>query len=839
MSIRLYRHNQTAYQSVRVMLQETGKAAVIHPTGTGKSFLAFRLIEDLKDCRFLWLSPSEYIFQTQMENLQREDPDFPAERITFLTYARLLVLTPEDIEGLCPDVIILDEFHRCGARVWGKGIQLLLKQYPEAKVLGLSATAIRYLDNDRDMAEELFDRNVASEMTLGEAIVRGILPAPVYVSAIYEFDEELKKYQSRIRSLRGKGTREQNQKYLDALRRKLEASEGLDVIFSRYMENKAGKYIIFCANVEHLQKIQELSGKGFHSVDPSPHIYTVYADSLGSGREFADFQADDSDHLKLLYCIDMLNEGVHVRGISGVILVRPTVSPIIYKQQIGRALTAGEDQVPLIIDVVNNAENLCSIDALKEEMSAAVFWMRQNGQSEDIITETFEIKDQAEDCRKLFDKLEASLSGTWDQYYQAAKAYSKTHGNSLLTMPRRYVSPNGLSVGSWIQTQKLVRAGRQLGTLTKPQIALLDDIGMVWENRLDLQFEKNYGYALEYYQTNGDLLVPVAYKTADGFRLGAWINNLRQRYANGERSGMLNDDHRSRLEALGMQWNLPDYTWEKNIAEAIRWYQTRGPLSEGPVKYRTENGFALGMWLQNLRRSYQGKGKNRVLTEAQIRQLEELGMRWESRYDEMWSKSYLSAKQYFDRYGSVSDIPVSYTTSDGIALGRWIRRQQAALLHPEEGTTKLTARRIRMLAQIGVRKEELSDPWDQNFEILKDYQRQYGTLDLSQEVVHQGVWIGKWLSLQKRAHEDGTLTPERTARLESIGYDWMSRSERQWQERCREAAEFYQQHGNLQVSADRSSLRRWLKKQNTRHSNGQLKPKQVLQLEQLGMQWNS
>lgn len=77
-----------------------------------------------------------------------------------------------EIAGLQPSYIILDEFHRAGAECWGESTVALLKLCPEAKLLGLTATNIRYLDNNRDMAEELFDGRVASDMTLGEAIVR-------------------------------------------------------------------------------------------------------------------------------------------------------------------------------------------------------------------------------------------------------------------------------------------------------------------------------------------------------------------------------------------------------------------------------------------------------------------------------------------------------------------------------------------------------------------------------------------------------------------------------------------------------------------------------------------
>ena len=73
----------------------------------------------------------------------------------------------------------------------------------------------------------------------------------------------------------------------------------------------------------------------------NPNIYTANYNDPENSKAFCDFKADMSRHLKLLYCIDMLNEGVHVDDIDGVILLRSTVSPIIYMQQIGRCLSAG------------------------------------------------------------------------------------------------------------------------------------------------------------------------------------------------------------------------------------------------------------------------------------------------------------------------------------------------------------------------------------------------------------------------------------------------------------------------------------------------------------------
>ena len=155
----MFEHNQAAFDSVLDMLAETGKAAVVHPTGTGKSYIGFKLCEQFPDKKVCWLSPSEYIFNTQLENLKKDSDGWQPENILFFTYAKLMLLSGSELEELKPDYIILDEFHRCGAEMWGEGVERLLKMYPDTPLLGLSATAIRYLDNQRNMADELFVGN--------------------------------------------------------------------------------------------------------------------------------------------------------------------------------------------------------------------------------------------------------------------------------------------------------------------------------------------------------------------------------------------------------------------------------------------------------------------------------------------------------------------------------------------------------------------------------------------------------------------------------------------------------------------------------------------------------
>ena len=426
MALRLFEHNEKAYHAAVRMMEQYGKAAIVHLTGTGKSYVAFKLIEDNPEKVVIWLSPSEYIFKTQLESLKRNDPDFPLADVHFYTYAKLVCCTQAQLDEIAaqkPAYIILDEFHRAGAECWGESTVALLKLCPDAKLLGLTATNIRYLDNNRDMAEELFDGRVASDMTLGEAVVRGILPAPKYVTTVYQYQKALAKYQARVDNLRAPGIQDVNQKYLDALRRALEQADGLDRVFAHHITNKSGKYIVFCANKEHMDEMVSHVPEWFAGVNPDVAVYEAYSDDPNTDKAFADFKTDTSNRLKLLFCIDMLNEGVHVEGISGVILFRPTISPIIYKQQIGRTLTAGDNTTPLILDVVNNFEGLTSISGLQSEMQEAVHRLYANGEGDKIVTERFEVIEQVHDCRVLFERLQASLSSSWDHYFSEASIY--------------------------------------------------------------------------------------------------------------------------------------------------------------------------------------------------------------------------------------------------------------------------------------------------------------------------------------------------------------------------------------------------------------------------------
>ena len=217
----------------------------------------------------------------------------------------------------------------------------------------------------------------------------------------------------------------------------------------------------------------------FAGVNPDVVVYEAYSDDPNTDKAFADFKTDTSNRLKLLFCIDMLNEGVHVEGHFRGHPVPATDLPY-YLQA---ADWTGPDRwgqyaAPLILDVVNNFEGLTSISGLQSEMQEAVHRLYANGEGDKIVTERFEVIEQVHDCRVLFEQLQASLSSSWEHYFSEASIYYAEHGD--LNVPKLYTTPGGLSLGVWLVTQRRVREGQIQGNLTEQQIARLDSIGMVW-----------------------------------------------------------------------------------------------------------------------------------------------------------------------------------------------------------------------------------------------------------------------------------------------------------------------------------------------------------------------
>lgn len=831
MAFNLFEHNRAAYESAVNMMKRTGKAAVIHPTGTGKSFIAFQLALDNPDKRICWLSPSEYIFRTQIDNLLSESPNISLNNVQFYTYARLMTMTDKEIEDILPDYIILDEFHRCGALVWGAGVIKVLKTFKEAHILGLSATNIRYLDNQRDMADELFDGNVASYISLGEALARGILNTPKYIVALYSYERSLDKLATRVCRAKSPATREKAEAILQELRRKLARAEKIEQIFQRHMENRTGKYIVFCASKEHLDEVVDKALQWFSLVDTEPHIYTVYSKDPYTEKSFDAFKYDESSHLKLLFCIDMLNEGIHIEDITGVILIRPTISPIIYKQQIGRALSASKKTKPIIFDVVNNFENLYSIGAIEEEFEEAVRVYQDGDDGEDSGISSFEIFDEVRDCRGLFRELEEMLSASWDTMFEYAKRYYEQNGN-LEISGEHYFTEEGYPLGRWLQTQRRVRAGTQGGILTEEQIARLDSIGMIWGNWRDFAWERALKEAKKYYECRGDLKVPKSYVSESGFRLGSWIRSLREYRKAGLERNYLRGTRIQQLDELGMIWDVSDYQWQRNYCAAVEYHRAHGDLHI-PVDYVSQDGVALGKWRSNLRREYNA-GR---LSRERIRALEALGMVWTTRFEQQWETGYSHAQRYYEQNGDLN-VSCSYKAEDGYPLGSWLHHQRGIKY-------RLTPEQVKKLDEIAIIWKKPTS-WERRYDLSKEYYLRHGNLNIPQSYIVEGIWLGTWLAEQRKikkgVYPDKKLTTEQIAALDAIGMDWLNVRERAWENQYEEVKNFYKGHGHLKIPRDSEKnirMCRWLSCQRRDVQKNKLTKNQIQQLREIGLEFDN
>lgn len=312
------------------------------------------------------------------------------------------------------------------------------------------------------------------------------------------------------------------------------------MIFDKHMTDRTGKYIIFCANYDAMLDAMSKVDEWFGRIDKSPHVYSVYSLDSSSNKSIDDFRADNSSHLRLLFCIDALNEGIHVENVAGVILLRSTISPIIYKQQIGRALSASKTTVPVIFDIANNIENLYSIDSIKEEMQAAIQYFREYDRNYDIVNDSFDVTDEVRECVELFNELEETLTASWDIMYLEAKRYYEENGDLLV--PRAYINDNGYRVGQWIYVQRVNYRKKQF--LSESRIRRLEAIGMNWQTADERFWNESYQKCKLYFEQHGSL---EGIRTADP-HLAALLVFQRKKY----KEGALSTEKIQLLETVGM-----------------------------------------------------------------------------------------------------------------------------------------------------------------------------------------------------------------------------------------------------------------------------------------------
>lgn len=842
MSMTLNPVNEAAFQKAVQSLETLNRAAVFHPTGTGKSCIAWKVVEAHPQTTFFWLVAGAQRLALRQAELTRYNGGTLPGNVRFCDCEKLAAATPEQWVRLGeqkPGCIVLDCYHELSAVCWAQSVQKLLRMCPQAKVLGLG------VPNGAPVcaaAQELFADCIVSHMTVAEAMAAGTMPVPsAYAALLWPQEEELATLRARIKNLcMPKGDTSLRVQY-EELSWSLRQVENLTVLLPRLLSDTSGHYLVLFESAAYQEKLGTELEQLLRTVDPAVRFYAADHACFADSAAVETFLSDTAPGPKVLLCVNAPGVQQPLEGLAGVILVRQSSLMSTFKQMLCRALVAAGSRSVPVFDLVAQFEGLGNGRTLQRDCTEA---MTRAGSK----TPGFRQERPMQQTYRLYGKLRREMEARWEVLCQAAADASAKEGT--LELPRSYTIHSGVPVGKWLELQRQVQAGQRPGRLTAEQAAKLEKLGIRWNHRLEAAWEKGFASAQKYRTEHGDLLVPVRYRDKNDFALGEWIVYNRQRYLGGN----LTQNRIERLEAIGMVWSTSNDLWEQNYAAATQYYLEHGDL-EVPIKYETPSGFGLGVWLGAQRAAH----KAGELPQEQVDRLDALGMDWTNRNDRKWMSLYDVAAAYYHEHGNLN-VPSEYVTPDGVLLGKWVARQRYAYLNPDRSSARVTPERKALLDKLGMVWEKY-DPWQERYDLALAYKTEHGDLEIpSVYKTADGVWLGSWVSRQRQALNSGSsaLSSERRKLLRTLfkgerrpsdpAADHGTVREANWERNFRSAARYARKYKHLLVPAsyvdsDGVRLGVWISNlraaRKNRPDSYQVTPAHIKKLNSIGMVWDA
>ena len=705
--LELYEHNIRSYEKVKKQFENDNIAAIVHATGTGKSFNALHLALDNKDKKIIYVVPYGSIIEHEKELIEQNenvslDNDFP--NLEFRTYQSFINMSRDEISELKVDLLILDEFHHIGAPIWGQRINTLIETHNDLQIFGMTAYTVRDRGKsyERDMTnpetDELFSNKVVSNYDLCDAMIDEVLPKPNYKSGYVFLEKTCEYLETKINSLNpnSKDYQELTPLLKDLKKRVHEASNLSDIFKTNIKPN--GKYIYFCPlnseqGVNDMNSIISETRKWIHEMGLTEDDYEFYmttSDMREEGKKNRDAfynnkdleQNDTSNKLRIMFAINQYNEGVHAPNLDGVIMGRSTQSDIIFFEQLGRALSVGHDTRKEFEEY-----NLKSKKELIEECKKRELTYNDSMTKEELI----EI---------LNAPIIIDLSNNI--------GFIKELENNLKDRIKEYqISKDGKK-----RKIHLKNASFSINMINEDLFEIIEYM----RDRLTMTWMDKYELAKAYYEHNNNLEIPLSFKTNNGYeydengiKLGAWINTQRNAYK-GRGNFKITEEQIRLLEEIGMIFDVYGAKWKEKYELAKAYYEYNNNL-EIPRSFKTnngyeydENGINLGDWIHTNRKAYKGRGCSKI-TEEQIRLLEEIGMIFDV-YGANWKEKYELAKAYYE-YNNNLEIPKGFRTNNGyeydengINLGNWIRDKRQS--YSGRINSKITEEQIRLLEEIGI-----------------------------------------------------------------------------------------------------------------------------------------
>ena len=842
MSMTLNPVNEAAFQKAVQSLETLNRAAVFHPTGTGKSCIAWKVVEAHPQTTFFWLVAGAQRLALRQAELTRYNGGTLPGNVRFCDCEKLAAATPEQWVRLGeqkPGCIVLDCYHELSAVCWAQSVQKLLRMCPQAKVLGLG------VPNGAPVcaaAQELFADCIVSHMTVAEAMAAGTMPVPsAYAALLWPQEEELATLRARIKNLcMPKGDTSLRVQY-EELSWSLRQVENLTVLLPRLLSDTSGHYLVLFESAAYQEKLGTELEQLLRTVDPAVRFYAADHACFADSAAVETFLSDTAPGPKVLLCVNAPGVQQPLEGLAGVILVRQSSLMSTFKQMLCRALVAAGSRSVPVFDLVAQFEGLGNGRTLQRDCTEA---MTRAGSK----TPGFRQERPMQQTYRLYGKLRREMEARWEVLCQAAADAAAKEGT--LELPRSYTIHSGVPVGKWLELQRQVQAGQRPGRLTAEQAAKLEKLGIRWNHRLEAAWEKGFASAQKYRTEHGDLLVPVRYRDKNDFALGEWIVYNRQRYLGGN----LTQNRIERLEAIGMVWSTSNDLWEQNYAAATQYYLEHGDL-EVPIKYETPSGFGLGVWLGAQRAAH----KAGELPQEQLERLDALGMDWTNRNDRKWMSLYDVAAAYYHEHGNLN-VPSEYVTPDGVLLGKWVARQRYAYLNPDRSSARVTPERKALLDKLGMVWEKY-DPWQERYDLALAYKTAHGDLEIpSVYKTADGVWLGSWVNRQRQTLNSGSsaLSSERRKLLRTLfkgerrpsdpAADHGTVREANWERNFRSAARYARKYKHLLVPAsyvdsDGVRLGVWISNlraaRKNRPDSYQVTPAHIKKLNSIGMVWDA
>ena len=842
MSMTLNPVNEAAFQKAVQSLETLNRAAVFHPTGTGKSCIAWKVVEAHPQTTFFWLVAGAQRLALRQAELTRYNGGTLPGNVRFCDCEKLAAATPEQWVRLGeqkPGCVVLDCYHELSAVCWAQSVQKLLRMCPQSKVLGLG------VPNGAPVcaaAQELFADCIVSHMTVAEAMAAGTMPVPsAYAALLWPQEEELATLRARIKNLcMPKGDTSLRVQY-EELSWSLRQVENLTVLLPRLLSDTSGHYLVLFESAAYQEKLGAELEQLLRTVDPAVRFYAADHACFADSAAVETFLSDTAPGPKVLLCVNAPGVQQPLEGLAGVILVRQSSLMSTFKQMLCRALVAAGSRSVPVFDLVAQFEGLGNGRTLQRDCTEA---MTKAGSK----TPGFRQERPMQQTYRLYGKLRREMEARWEVLCQAAADAAVKEGT--LELPRSYTIHSGVPVGKWLELQRQVQAGQRPGRLTAEQAAKLEKLGIRWNHRLEAAWEKGFASAQKYRTEHGDLLVPVRYRDKNDFALGEWIVYNRQRYLGGN----LTQNRIERLEAIGMVWSTSNDLWEQNYAAATQYYLEHGNL-EVPIKYETPSGFGLGVWLGAQRAAH----KAGELPQEQVERLDALGMDWTNRNDRKWMSLYDVAAAYYHEHGNLN-VPSEYVTPDGVLLGKWVARQRYAYLNPDRSSARVTPERKALLDKLGMVWEKY-DPWQERYDLALAYKTEHGDLEIpSVYKTADGVWLGSWVNRQRQALNSGSsaLSSERRKLLRTLfkgerrpsdpAADHGTVREANWERNFRSAARYARKYKHLLVPAsyvdsDGVRLGVWISNlraaRKNRPDSYQVTPAHIKKLNSIGMVWDA